>query len=225
MKQVIRHGRQEPLLPGRNEAAVEWWTRALAARNGSDRGMAEFVVDRLAAEREPLLAALRYVVDAYTSQKGEPRMSISLRQALAEATDLFPEYNASYFEGMALFDAALIEAEAAAGTALDRPVITSAELEAMTVAERTAYVHDRAVIAAAKLPQAVLNSIKAPAALDVERLARALDRAGMGVKDHQGRTVPYDELDPEWQRSRYRKAAAIAAEYARLAGEDSKDAD
>ena len=120
----------------------------------------------------------------------------------------------------------LIEAEAAAGTALDRPVITSAELEAMTVAERTAYVHDRAVIAAAKLPQAVLNSIKAPAALDVERLARALHAA---YYEHRAEDEPLSEWEQdldnavEWYRSPNEMAAAIAAAYAQE-GEGEKPA-
>jgi len=58
VKEVIRNGRQEPLLPGRNEAA-ERLRRAIAGSEG------ERVLDEaLTAEREPLLAALKRLVEA-----------------------------------------------------------------------------------------------------------------------------------------------------------------
>ena len=99
-----------------------------------------------------------------------------------------------------------VEAEAAAGTALDGPVITSAELEAMTVAERTAYIHDRAVLAAAQLPPRLLEAITATApsfdGLDADLLHRALFVTGQ--------QIPL--VDVEY---------AVRL-YARLAGEDRK---
>jgi hypothetical protein len=70
---------------------VDWWERQLSLRNGSNRGMAEFVVATIEAEAAaPLKSALRALVKAWdrlanADDGAEPDPDDAFQDALAAA--------------------------------------------------------------------------------------------------------------------------------------------